>query len=236
MGDDPFTLSGRNSRSGRDGLSDYISGERFGNSAPSQNGRHAHSRGTYGEEYGWSRQGRVRLQPSLFFHDPEAPPPRFLEERSDRKPDMQALMAQYNMDPDQTTLPGDNRSGASPYYLEGPRAPSLQYGLDMLFHHGDTRSQEPHFGGAQGLLGFDTEYSTPSLGSVSDDNPSHFDRLGRPYHYRPPYIESDVNSELGRGQDDRGSLQSMMSPTSFSSVFSPWRGLLTDAGRTHGTP
>ena len=145
-------------------------------------------------------------------------------------------MAQYNMDPDQTAQPDHSGLGAVPYYRRETHPSAPQYDQNTFIDYDDTCSQGPHFEGAQGLLDFGTGSSWSSLGLVSDYFPDHFVRLGRPYHYRPPYVENDPSSEPRDDQDDRGSLHIMMSPTSFSGLFSPRRGLLTDAGNTPGSP
>lgn len=68
---DKFSLAKKYSRSRYNDLTDYISCGKYYRPASCRNDQHDISRSSDGVGYGWSRRGRVQLEPSLLLHDPE---------------------------------------------------------------------------------------------------------------------------------------------------------------------
>jgi hypothetical protein len=235
--DEGLALSRRSPLPGHDDLSDCISRGRRGNVDPSRSGRHVRTGCRNGGEYGWSRQGRVRLESSLFLRDPDNPPGRFFRRHDDLSLNRDILKDIRDNDSEQTeSVPSG--LNALPYLLGEHHPSSLQYGPNLLLEDG-LRDREPYFRGALALPDIDRGSPTASLDSVSEYSLRHMDRLGRPYHYQPPYVEdyeSQLDEELVGQPDGLDSLHDRFPPSEFSGLLTPRRRLLPDPRPTRRLP
>jgi hypothetical protein len=225
----------------RGGRSDNLSCNGFSSQRTPLSIRQGHFDGRNGEQYGWGREGRVRL------HTPSLP--------GERLSSMNGLRGvQGGVQSDGAS----GLSGRSHHHLFGRRASSLSHEPRFLDDHlldshrspcahgqpdlsWDPGARDrfgrggPFMSNALGTPDIARGYNLGSLSSGSDYSLTHLDRFARPYHYQPPYVEdheSDVEEELWREQDGLNARHGI-NPRDFYDGSGP-RDDFLDAGSRRG--
>jgi hypothetical protein len=205
-----FGLPERTSYNGRDAEFDYIARGGYRDFSSSHSCHHDCPRSMSGQEFGWGREGRVRLEPPRYLPAQVGPRPfgglggLNINRGSAGGPldyPFRSRLQSLRQRPD---LPGDTLIYRRPVSL--PR-----HGPD------DIRSANCYCGrvmsGALGISDFGSGPSGSPLGSVSEYSLHHLDRLSKPYHYQPPYAEeyeSDIGEEPLRSHEDLGAVPRMI--------------------------
>jgi hypothetical protein len=193
-------LPGRNSRRSRYDRVDGITRGGFGDFWPSASGRHDRLVGRNGEEFGWGREGRVRLEQPLFLRGQVDAMGGLVGGLSslhlDREASSSGPQSAYF---DRRPLPLRRRLGQLDDTLMGRHpVPFSRHVPDMLLGRGH-RGRRPYMSGALSIPDFGPGSSADSLDSVSEYSLHRLDRLSKPYHYQPPYAEdyeSDIEEEV----------------------------------------
>lgn len=229
-----FALTGRNSGSEREDLSDYALRGRVGYTTRPWTGRQGNSGVRNGDMYGWGREGRVRLEPRVFLRDPGGPLGGYCG-RQQGVPNFnrETFRDLHNCGSEQDQEPIRTELVTLPYCLVAHHPVCQPYRPD-IFIPNRLCIPDQYIQGALEFPDIGEESQANSLdSSVSEYSLRHMDRMSRPYHYQPPYVEdyvSELEEELLRQQDELDSLHDIMAPSEFSGLLSPRGGYLVDPG------